>query len=188
MQSGITKRGLRAKVMFCLVPDHRAWGRHLRPSSLSARTRRRCRSSSRGRPSARTEASPHDSAEISRPRVCEPERKKPAEMSSGNFWAHLLIKAASTILKVKPEVPLTFLSAFLLSDLLALISAPTGFHDWESVTRWARLLITLLTTTYPTHKRIKVWWVFPSNVTIWSLFTSYCVLCINEARLGSFHL
>ena len=36
-----------------------------------------------------------------------------------------------------------FLPAFLLSDLfLPIISAPTGFHDWGFVTRWAQLLIT----------------------------------------------
>ena len=32
--------------------------------------------------------------------------------------------------------PLPFLPAILLTDLFAFISAPTGFHDWGSVTRW----------------------------------------------------
>ena len=39
---------------------------------------------------------------------------------------------------------------------LPLISAPTGFHDWGLVTRWAQLLITSLTSTYPAHHKIEV--------------------------------
>ena len=43
---------------------------------------------------------------------------------------------------------------------LALISVPTGFHDWGLVTRWAQLLITSLTATYPpqtTFRCLNVW-------------------------------
>ena len=49
-----------------------------------------------------------------------------------------------------------FLPAFLCQTFLAFISAPTGFLDWGLVTRWARLLITLLTATYPAHRKIEV--------------------------------
>ena len=41
---------------------------------------------------------------------------------------------------------------------LPLISAPTGFHNWGLVTRWAQLLITLLTAIYPAHRKVEVWW------------------------------
>ena len=49
-----------------------------------------------------------------------------------------------------------FLPAFLCQTFLAFISAPTGFHDWGLVTRWAQLLITSLTATYPAHRKIEV--------------------------------
>ena len=42
-----------------------------------------------------------------------------------------------------------------LSDLLSFISALTGFPDRGLVTRWARLLITLQTVTYPAHRKIE---------------------------------
>ena len=54
--------------------------------------------------------------------------------------------------------PLPFLPALLLSDLLAFISALTGFHNWGLVTRWAQLLITSLTATNPAHQKIKIRW------------------------------
>ena len=53
--------------------------------------------------------------------------------------------------------PLPFCQAFL-----PLISAPTGFLDWGLVTRWAKLLLTLLSATYPAHQKIKVRW-YPSR-------------------------
>ena len=49
-----------------------------------------------------------------------------------------------------------FYPLFLCQTFLAFISAPTGFHNWGLVTGWARLLITLLTATYPAHRKIKV--------------------------------
>ena len=53
--------------------------------------------------------------------------------------------------------PLPFSTRFFLCQtFLAFISAPTGFLDWGLVTRWAQLLITLLTATYPAHRKIEV--------------------------------
>ena len=49
-----------------------------------------------------------------------------------------------------------FLPAFLGQTSLGFISAPTGFHGWGSVTRWAKLLITWLTATYQVHKKMEV--------------------------------